>query len=221
MKMRWFALCMAAMMLFAGCAQTAEKPPKDDWTCPLSDELDTRFQQIFYNELDDPTVEKIDIASDNSHGSGGGYYPDYRQILHHYKSHGVSKGAFYFLEPPKSSLVYGLEHLAVRGIFDFTYEPVEGITEENKYHDHQSTFLSFSMEVELNDCELRDLVLTYDESNVLHQEDLKIPLTLEDGKVFVDLVQTARITGNINDPRFELHGTLVQGEYKLDFNLQF
>ena len=215
-----FALCMAAMMLFAGCAQTAAESTKDDWICPLSDELDTRFQQIFYNKLENPTVEPIDIASDDSHGSGGGYYPEYSQILHHYKSHGISKGAFYFLEPPKSSLVYGLEHLAARGIFDFTYEPVEGITEENKYHNHESTFLTFSMEVELNDCELRNLILTYDESNVLNQEELKVPLTLENSKVFVDLSQKARITDNISDPRFELHGTLVHADGEFDFNLQ-
>ncbi len=228
MSKKLFVLLLVLSILFCGCTQTTEPIVNENWVSPLSDDLDVRFQQIFFDKLDNPTVEKVELFDwdngtlfNNSHGSGGGAVPERSNNTYHRYDAGVSKGAFYLIEPPKSSLVYGLEHLAVRGIYDFTYEPfMEDKSQKSDRRD--STFLSFSMEVEVNDCELRDLVLSYDGSDFLNQTDCKINLDLDEkGKVFVDLSQVGKITGNVNDNRFVLNGVLVHDGEEYDFRLQF
>ena len=56
-----FILLMTVLMLLAGCANEAPAAVSD-FQSPLSDDVETRFIQVFYQELNDPTIEKPDFT---------------------------------------------------------------------------------------------------------------------------------------------------------------
>ena len=144
----------------------------------LSDDLDTRFQQLFYYELDQPTVEEPFPPAPYSspeqlYGGNGGNEPPARLFKREvFYPHLLSKGAFFFVEPPYGYLAVGLNRCIVRGIYNIQIEEEEGY--------EPSVLSAFSMEIELQDCSLTDVVLEYRGTPQFHLQNQKIPLTIEE-----------------------------------------
>lgn len=86
--------------------------------------------------------------------------------------HLLSKGAFFFVEPPYGYLAVGLNRCIVRGIYNIQIEEEEGY--------EPSVLSAFSMEIELQDCSLTDVVLEYRGTPQFHLQNQKIPLTIEE-----------------------------------------
>lgn len=85
----------------------------------VSDEMNIRFEQIFYKEIDNPTIEPLNL-------SFGGYEIQGPPSCAFYQTSqdelGRIKGSFYFIKPPYSHLALVLDGMVVRGIYDIGYE---------------------------------------------------------------------------------------------------
>ena len=144
----------------------------------LSDDLDTRFQQLFYYELDQPTVEEPFPPAPYSspeqlYGGNGGNEPPARLFKREvFYPHLLSKGAFFFVEPPYGYLAVGLNRCIVRGIYDIQIQEEEGY--------EPSVLSAFSMKIELQDCSFSDVVLEYRGTPQFHLQNQKIPLSIEE-----------------------------------------
>lgn len=51
-----FILLLSVLMLLTGCANEAPAAVSD-FQSPLSDDVETRFIQVFYQELNDPNIQ--------------------------------------------------------------------------------------------------------------------------------------------------------------------
>lgn len=174
------------IVFLSGCSSYFQtKPPKKEAAFEyqnhpdlLSDDLDTRFQQLFYYELDQPTVEEPFPPAPYSspeqlYGGNGGNEPPARLFKREvFYPHLLSKGAFFFVEPPYGYLAVGLNRCIVRGIYNIQIEEEEGY--------EPSVLSAFSMEIELQDCSLTDVVLEYRGTPQFHLQNQKIPLTIEE-----------------------------------------
>lgn len=182
------AILICTLLVLTLCSCQSERPsaPSDREAAfeyqnhpeLLSDDLDTRFQQLFYYELDQPTVEEPFPPAPYSspeqlYGGNGGNEPPARLFKREvFYPHLLSKGAFFFVEPPYGYLAVGLNRCIVRGIYDIQIEEEEGY--------EPSVLSAFSMEIELQDCSLTDVVLEYRGTPQFHLQNQKIPLTIEE-----------------------------------------
>ena len=157
-----FIFLLTMLILLTGCAHQPTTASK--FQSPLSNDVETRFAQIFHEELDDPDIEKPNFSL-NYVGFGSNAAP-----CHHFKStwfkeEGLMQGAFFFIEPPYSDETVGLERSIVRGIYDLTYTPIEKLdqaAEKNTFPvEYDSVYLRFSLDFAENNCTLHDLILTY------------------------------------------------------------
>ena len=151
MKKRIFALllCLVCALGLGGCQEESlsfdfsilpEYYAHPEW---LSDDLDERFQQMFYYSLDNPTVDgpfppDSDPNDTIPSGNGNGSLLFNRQ---YFPEGNFYKGAFFFIEPPYSVVGVGLDRYVLRGIYD-----MQG-SEENE--DGESALRSLSMQIEL------------------------------------------------------------------------
>lgn len=222
MKKRIFALllCLVCALGLGGC-QTAsgqQKAQADlDHTWPehyyhlewLSDDLDERFQQMFYYALDNPTVDgpfppDSDPNDTIPSGNGNGSLLFDRQ---YFPEGNFYKGAFFFIEPPYSVVGVGLDRYVLRGIYD-----MQG-SEENE--DGESALRSLLMQIELGECSVSDLSLEYRDP-YFRLQNQKIPLLVEekDGilSVTADLDNVTTIMTDLGND-FILRGVITyQGE---------
>lgn len=107
------------------------------------------------------------------YGGNGGNEPPARLFKREvFYPHLLSKGAFFFVEPPYGYLAVGLNRCIVRGIYNIQIEEEEGY--------EPSVLSAFSMEIELQDCSLTDVVLEYRGTPQFHLQNQKIPLTIEE-----------------------------------------
>lgn len=182
------AILICTLLVLTLCSCQSERPsaPSDREAAfeyqnhpeLLSDDLDTRFQQLFYYELDQPTVEEPFPPAPYSspeqlYGGNGGNEPPARLFKREvFYPHLLSKGAFFFVEPPYGYLAVGLNRCIVRGIYNIQIEEEEGY--------EPSVLSAFSMEIELQDCSLTDVVLEYRGTPQFHLQNQKIPLTIEE-----------------------------------------
>lgn len=182
------AILICTLLVLTLCSCQSERPsaPSDREAAfeyqnhpeLLSDDLDTRFQQLFYYELDQPMVEEPFPPAPYSspeqlYGGNGGNEPPARLFKREvFYPHLLSKGAFFFVEPPYGYLAVGLNRCIVRGIYDIQIEEEEGY--------EPSVLSAFSMEIELQDCSLTDVVLEYRGTPQFHLQNQKIPLTIEE-----------------------------------------
>lgn len=179
-------ICTLLVLMLCSCQPERPSSPSDRKAALeyqnhpelLSDDLDTRFQQLFYYELDQPTVEEPFPPAPYSspeqlYGGNGGNEPPARLFKREvFYPHLLSKGAFFFVEPPYGYLAVGLNRCIVRGIYDIQIEEEEGY--------EPSVLSAFSMEIELQDCSLTDVVLEYRGTPQFHLQNQKIPLTIEE-----------------------------------------
>lgn len=179
-------ICTLLVLTLCSCQSERSSAPSDREAAfeyqnhpeLLSDDLDTRFQQLFYYELDQPTVEKPFPPAPYSspeqlYGGNGGNEPPARLFKREvFYPHLLSKGAFFFVEPPYGYLAVGLNRCIVRGIYDIQIEEEEGY--------EPSVLSAFSMKIELQDCSLTDVVLEYRGTPQFHLQNQKIPLTIEE-----------------------------------------
>ncbi len=179
----------------------------------LSDDLDTRFQQLFFYELENPTVDEPFppppySSPENLYGGNGGVGLPSRLFKREiFGKHLLSKGAFFFVEPPNSYLAVGLERCISRGIYDIQVREVK--------EDGQFSLAAFSMEIELKECFLTDVVLTYHDP-YFRLQNQKIPLLVEekDGilSVTADIDNVTTIMTDLGSD-FILRGVITyQGE---------
>lgn len=182
------AILICTLLVLTLCSCQSERPsaPSDREAAfeyqnhpeLLSDDLDTRFQQLFYYELDQPTVEEPFPPAPYSSpeqlygGNGGNESPARLFKREVFYPHLLSKGAFFFVEPPYGYLAVGLNRCIVRGIYNIQIEEEEGY--------EPSVLSAFSMEIELQDCSLTDVVLEYRGTPQFHLQNQKIPLTIEE-----------------------------------------
>ena len=80
------------------------------------------------------------------------------------------EGSFFLIEPPYSVVGVGLDRYVLRGIYD-----LKGSEREKDGHFHLQ---SFSMQVELGECQLSDLKLSH--RDLFRLKNQNIPLTTEE-----------------------------------------
>ncbi|MBQ8598529.1 MAG: hypothetical protein IJ411_00210 [Oscillospiraceae bacterium] len=148
----------------------------------VSDEMNIRFEQVFYKEIDNPTIEPLNL-------SFGGYETQGPPSCAFYQTSqdelGRIKGSFYFIKPPYSHLALGLDGMVVRGIYDIEYEI------KNGYYNYSS----FILQVEELDAVLRDLKLTCKLPSFLPQNQV-IPLDYVGGCYMANFESVQDITTN-------------------------
>lgn len=171
----------------------------------LSDDLDERFQQIFYYSLDNPTVDQPfppDSNPDCTIPSGNGNY-SYLFNQSYFREQNLSKGAFFYIEPPYSVVSVGLDRYVLRGIYD-----IKG-GERNK--DGIFRLQSLSMQIDLGECQLSDLDLSY--RDLFRLKNQHIPLTTEerDGILYItaDLDKVSPIELESLQQSFTLKATIT------------
>lgn len=224
MKKRIFALllCLVCTLSLGGC-QTASEQQKAqanlDHTWPehyyhpewLSDDLDERFQQMFYYSLDNPTVNgpfPPDSDPNDTIPSGNG---NDRYLFNNFYfiEQNFIKGSFFLIEPPYSVVGVGLDRYVLRGIYDV----VGG--ERDKDGDFYLT--SFSMQIELGECELSDLSLSHRDLFRLQNQNIPLITEEKDGILYLtadlDKVPPIEIGASDLESALLLHAIVTyQGE---------
>lgn len=216
-----FILLMTVLMLLTGCAKEAPAAVSD-FQSPLSDDVETRFIQVFYQELNDPTIEKPDFTL-NYVGMGDNSVPCHHFKETWFKEEGLMQGAFYFIEPPYSDTAMGLDRSVVRGIYDLRHSPIEKLDKDAEKSsfpvEYDSVYLGFSMDFVEENCSLHDLTLTY------HQDGLdsqNIPLNVDGTHVEADFTQVPKLTGKVGGiTDFSLSGILTYNGQDYPFKAQF
>lgn len=178
----------------------------------LSDDLDERFQQMFYYALDNPTVDgpfPPDSDPNDTIPRGNG---NDRYLFNnfYFVEQNFIKGSFFLIEPPYSVVGVGLDRYVLRGIYDV----VGG--ERDSHGDFYLT--SFSMQIELGECSVSDLSLEYRDP-YFRLQNQQIPLLVEekDGILYLtadlDKVSPIEIGASDLESALLLHATVTyQGE---------
>lgn len=227
--LRLFVLGLAVVTLFSFSACSAKEKKSlgsnsfDDTQDPnaLSDNLNERFQQLFFYELDNPNVEQPfppDSSSEDIFSGNGSTEPPARLFKSFwFNDSGIMKGAFFLIKPTASYISVGLDQRIVEGIYDLTFDFNQ---EEELY-----TFNEFSMKINLLDCSLQNLDLVYKNYNSVSREQ-HIPLSLKesDGEITItaDFSKAPSISvEKTSDANFVFSGTLsYQGiEYSFETSL--
>lgn len=183
MLKRWAhpaALLLAVLFCLSSCSKAEKEKNNAEFTVPeyyyhpewLSDDLDERFQQQFYYALDNPTVETPfppDSDPNDTIPSGNGTDSCLFKSFYFFEQV-LIEGSFFLIEPPYSVVGVGLDRYVLRGIYD-----LKGSEREKDGHFHLQ---SFSMQVELGECQLSDLKLSH--RDLFRLKNQNIPLTTEE-----------------------------------------
>jgi len=164
------ALCSCGQSVQTNKAQETKQPITIESETPqFSNELDTRFQQIFHDELSAPEHEAVEMKLRKTENTA---IPSYRFYDSYTDEAGRMKGAFYFVEPTYSIDVKSADDAVIRGIYDIGYEELDNVYRYNSF------VLTFEGEAAI----LKDLVLSTRVSSFIPQEQV-IPL-VRDGNTW-------------------------------------